>query len=65
MDDLPQVTKMTGPLLVFGGPYSNLEATEAILAEARSAAASRLIKGRYSYLSALIGSMRIARRAGM
>jgi predicted phosphodiesterase len=35
MDDLPQVTKMTGPLLVFGGPYSNLEATKAILAEAR------------------------------
>src|SRR5215469_625420 len=26
---------MTGPLLVFGGPYSNLEATKAILAEAR------------------------------
>lgn len=26
---------MTGPLLVFGGPYSNLEATEAILEEAR------------------------------
>ena len=35
MNDLPQVTKMTGPLLVFGGPYSNLEATKAILAEAR------------------------------
>jgi predicted phosphodiesterase len=29
------VTKVTGPLLVFGGPYSNLEATRAILAEAR------------------------------
>jgi predicted phosphodiesterase len=26
---------VTGPLLVFGGPYSNLEATEAMLAEAR------------------------------
>jgi hypothetical protein len=34
MDDLPQLTKITSPLLVFGGPYSNLEATEAILAEA-------------------------------
>jgi hypothetical protein len=27
--------KVTGPLLVFGGPYSNLEATKAMLAEAR------------------------------
>jgi len=31
----PQVMKVTGPLLVFGGPYSNLEATKAMLAEAR------------------------------
>lgn len=30
-----RVTNVTGPLLVFGGPYSNLEATEEILAEAR------------------------------
>jgi predicted phosphodiesterase len=30
-----RVTKVSGPLLVFGGPYSNLEATEEILAEAR------------------------------
>ena len=35
MDDLPQLTNITSPLLVFGGPYSNLEITEAILAEAR------------------------------
>jgi predicted phosphodiesterase len=35
MQDSPLVTKVTGPLLVFGGPYSNLEATRAILAEAR------------------------------
>ncbi len=28
------VTAMDGPVLVFGGPYSNLEATEAVLAEA-------------------------------
>jgi hypothetical protein len=35
MDDYPRLTKITGPLLVFGGPYSNLEATKAILAEAR------------------------------
>jgi hypothetical protein len=34
MNDLPRVIKITGPLLVFGGPYSNLEATAAILAEA-------------------------------
>ncbi len=34
MDDSPRVAKVTGPLLVFGGPYSNLEATEAILAQA-------------------------------
>jgi hypothetical protein len=38
MDDLPRLTKITGPLLVFGGPYSNLEATKAILAEARRCA---------------------------
>ena len=35
MTDPPQMIKVTGSLLVFGGPYSNLEATEAILAEAR------------------------------
>ena len=35
MSDSPRETKVTGPLLVFGGPYSNLEATEAILEEAR------------------------------
>ena len=35
MADAPQIIKASGPLLVFGGPYSNLEATEAILAEAR------------------------------
>jgi len=34
MDDSPREAKVTGPLLVFGGPYSNLEATEAILKEA-------------------------------
>jgi predicted phosphodiesterase len=34
MDDLSRATKIAGPLLVFGGPYSNLEATEAILTEA-------------------------------
>jgi hypothetical protein len=34
MDDLPRLTKITGPLLVLGGPYSNREATKAILAEA-------------------------------
>jgi len=35
VNDSPRETKVTGPLLVFGGPYSNLEATEAILGEAR------------------------------
>ncbi|HVM78376.1 MAG TPA: radical SAM protein [Stellaceae bacterium] len=30
-----RVVRMDGPVLVFGGPYSNLEATEAVLAEAR------------------------------
>ena len=35
MHESPRVTKVTGPLLVFGGPYSNLEATRAILAETR------------------------------
>jgi len=35
MHDSPRLAKVTAPLLVFGGPYSNLEATEAILAEAR------------------------------
>src|SRR5271165_3521488 len=35
-----RVTKVSGPLLVFGGPYSNLEATEEILAEARRRAVS-------------------------
>jgi predicted phosphodiesterase len=34
MHDPSRVIKVTGPLLIFGGPYSNLEATEAILAEA-------------------------------
>ena len=34
MNDLPQMIKVTGPLLVFGGPYSNLEAAKALLAEA-------------------------------
>lgn len=33
MDRVP-VLAMDGPVLVFGGPYSNLEATEAVLAEA-------------------------------
>ena len=28
------VLRMDGPVLVFGGPYSNLEATEALLAAA-------------------------------
>ena len=40
MNDSPRETKITGPLLVFGGPYGNLEATEAILGEARSRAIS-------------------------
>lgn len=34
MNASPRETKITGQLLVFGGPYSNLEATEAILKEA-------------------------------
>ena len=29
-----RVARMDGPVLVFGGPYSNLEATQAVLAEA-------------------------------
>jgi predicted phosphodiesterase len=33
--DAPDVVTLDGPLLVFGGPYGNLEATEALLAEAR------------------------------
>lgn len=32
--DEPFLLPMDGPVLVFGGPYSNLEATEAVLAEA-------------------------------
>jgi predicted phosphodiesterase len=35
MHDPSRVPKVVGPLLVFGGPYSNLEATEAVLGEAR------------------------------
>jgi predicted phosphodiesterase len=35
MHDPSRIPKVVGPLLVFGGPYGNLEATEAILAEAR------------------------------
>jgi hypothetical protein len=35
MDEVPGVMKVTGPLLVFGGPYSNLEATKAVLGESR------------------------------
>jgi hypothetical protein len=35
MDEVPGVVKVTEPLLVFGGPSSNLEATKAILEEAR------------------------------
>jgi predicted phosphodiesterase len=35
MDKVPGVMKVTGPLLVFGGPYSNLEATKAVLGESR------------------------------
>ena len=35
MEISPRVIQVTGPLLVFGGPYSNLEATKAVLAEAR------------------------------
>jgi hypothetical protein len=34
MNTSPRETKITGQLLVFGGPYSNLEATAAILKEA-------------------------------
>jgi hypothetical protein len=34
MNDSPRDAKITGPLLAFGGPYSNLKATEAILQEA-------------------------------
>ena len=30
----PRVIPADGPLLVFGGPYSNLQATQAVLAEA-------------------------------
>ena len=33
MNDAPRESKVTGPLLVFGGPYSNLEATVVILEE--------------------------------
>jgi predicted phosphodiesterase len=35
MVEAPNTVTVTGPLLVFGGPYSNLEATRALLAEAR------------------------------
>jgi predicted phosphodiesterase len=35
MDETSGVVKVTEPLLVFGGPYSNLEATKALLEEAR------------------------------
>src|SRR3954451_18159507 len=31
---MPAPLALTGPLLLFGGPYSNLEATRAVLAEA-------------------------------
>src|SRR5436309_2997014 len=34
MDASHQFLRVDGPLLVFGGPYSNLEATQALLAEA-------------------------------
>jgi predicted phosphodiesterase len=34
MMDAPDLVTLDGPLLVFGGPYSNLEATEALFAEA-------------------------------
>src|SRR5262249_23706550 len=33
--DAQDLIQLTGPVLVFGGPYSNLEATEAVLEEAR------------------------------
>ncbi|HMK68269.1 MAG TPA: radical SAM protein, partial [Stellaceae bacterium] len=36
-----RVIRMDGPVLVFGGPYSNLEATEAVLAEAHRLAIPR------------------------
>src|SRR6266850_256492 len=35
MTETSGAVKLTGPLLVFGGPYSNLEATKAVLDEAR------------------------------
>ncbi len=35
MAEAPGTVKVTGPLLVFGGPYSNLEATKALVREAR------------------------------
>lgn len=35
MTQIDDTVTITGPLLVFGGPYSNLEATVAVLAEAR------------------------------
>ena len=40
MAEVP-VVRMNGPVLVFGGPYSNLEATRAVLAEARRRAIPR------------------------
>ena len=40
--DRPVTLPMDGPVLVFGGPYSNLEATRAVL----DAAARRGIPGR-------------------
>ena len=36
--DPHELVRLDGPLLVFGGPYSNLEATESLLAEARRSA---------------------------
>ena len=38
--------RIDGPLLVFGGPYSNIEATRAVLAEARRLGVARLTLGR-------------------
>ena len=35
MTEAPDLGEIDGPLMVFGGPYSNLQATEALLAEAR------------------------------
>lgn len=35
MSQTVDLGEISGPLLVFGGPYSNLQATEALLAEAR------------------------------